>query len=840
MLSHDPAQQNVGRRQWENRTRDRLTALIETAADISEAYQLRDEMLHGIPRIAETLMSDPGAFRDYERLDDRSTVVVAEAIDALTNLVDELQLPRPGDIEPIEKRERRAIDSAFRARAAYNKLQNRVTKIYDDVTQEKAPDARALRQNLALLVGSGTANARQRQWVHDRICTLLEEFDSIGSGGETDTAAREQVVIKGRPVWDYWVHATASFSPDSVRTTTKSESDDEHSSSAEVSQEVFADAGDDFRNSAKDIALGELSKQAQSAIKDPIRIAEAGGRLSEIRRGLDHWDTYLRSRTVHFSDTPEKLVPISQGRFALDQLLFAFDHASRTMNEYWGPARPGDKEAYFPSAAGELISMRQSNPFFSELTASINDRSLIDWLDQAKDDQKFGGTLLPQPGEDARNGVLQRFVAGKESEFTLDRPETVPTGLASVWSESESLLVPLGANVESKIPLVLRVPKTVSSSNPFAPSLFFRGLRRQGTLRINPEGEAVKTVFRLPRYDAPEVYVVRANKEPERVLLIVDCSFSMGGDEGPDDLGVARKAINEFLARLPDNNVEVGLILFGHRYGFDMEKIGKDYFLKFAGRNKNGKPLGRLVKWVNGQEVDSGQLIDPTKRTDSDPVFDVNPNFDVEYSHTIQPLTNARRAEIAKKLFEAGPIGMTPTWQALIQAYKSELKTRKGHIILLTDGKPRLGKFKGTEIKDYSTDAIQLIRSNDGVRLTVVQFINRRPELVKRLKGLATFDVATNGEGLLRVLSNATQQPKVVWQRNRDDVSKTGRFDKLLEIDQWPPRGVEVADGQPEGTLPAGLMLQSTGTPSTMLSGTPTAPVSGTRPCSTTSVSGQT
>ncbi|MEL6107064.1 MAG: caspase family protein [Planctomycetota bacterium] len=805
MLSRDASQQSVGKDEWENRTRDRLEALIDSADKISAAYRLRDEMLHGIPRIAETLMNDLAAFREREtEFDDRSPLVLAEAIESLSQLNEQLQLPEPGDVEPIEASQRRLLESSQTALAAFRKLRKRMSQRYEDVSREDAEDARSLRRNLALLVGSGTDDAQQRQWVHNRYCDLLDrpdysdDFDPQKLTSQRPVAAEidlSMTTIDGRHVWDHWLSATAGLSPDLVGAVTPAEQTDDRQERSSSSQ-MLAEAGNDLRRHAQSLAEGRLPKGVlvHEVMDEPIAESKSGAAVTEIRRRLAQWDTFLRSRTMLFSNSPKQLTPIGQGRFALDRQLFFYDHAARTMEEFWGRARPRDNTPFILASAQRLLATKKGNPFFSKLPANVDGLDLSKSYLDASQSISLSSTLLPQPQQALREGTLGQFVAGKKIEFTATRPGIVPSGLASVWSDDESVVVPLGAKTENEVRLSLTVPKTLDNVDAFRPNLFFRGLRREGSLRITKVGEAEKSVFRLPSYGTPEVNVVRENKEPERVLLVLDCSKSMESlIGGRSQLDEARKAINEFLSELVGSDVEVGLILFGHRYGFvQTKKADGTWEVKSTDIFKDRKHTARVLKWDDGQTVTLRPIVPDEEVTQ-------NPNFNVENVLGIAPLTNRRIQTFTDELAKAGPVGVTPTWQALIQAYTGELRSKKGHVILLTDGEPKLISFASAPVSAPSGKAVDLIRSRKDIRLTVVEYRFGRDNgaLQRKLKGLAEFETAADGDDLLRILKNATQQPEVVWQLDREDVSKPAKFGSFAPMDEWPPRGIRIGSGQP-------------------------------------------
>ncbi|MCA9140270.1 MAG: VWA domain-containing protein, partial [Planctomycetales bacterium] len=406
-------------------------------------------------------------------------------------------------------------------------------------------------------------------------------------------------------------------------------------------------------------------------------------------------------------------------------------------------------------------------------------------------------TLKPQPAEKYRDGTLLKFVVGKDVDFILDRPDSIPVGYASVWSERgdqfKAVLVKQSADQTIDVPMFVATDLPEDEAAIQA-GLFYRGMRRSGRIAFKALTGGKRTVFTLPQYGPPLVRVVRENPEPERLLLVLDCSLSMRAEtpNGMSRLAVAQNAVSEFLDGL-DADVEVGLIVFGDRYGFEEEidPATKKPIIRTV--QDDGKAKLRVIKF-DEREVKPAGLIVPDERVPH------NPNFDVRVGVPINPLDNPQLAAIKKQIANLGAIGTTPTYLAIQKAYE-QLGRRRGHIIVLTDGKPNVISTKNVSVEDSRQAALTdyQTRKKD-IRLTIVKYLDSDSQLSKDFQGADVLSAA-NGKDLITHLKNVRSKPQVVWERNRQEASIQGAFEALVAISEWPPAGVATLSGQP--VLPA-------------------------------------
>ncbi|MEO1618127.1 MAG: vWA domain-containing protein [Planctomycetota bacterium] len=795
MLSKDADEVAAGEDRWARRVRPELVALAERARRISDAYQLRDEMLHAIPRIAETLLFDVAAFKSYEQIPDtRSQRLVLAATQQLAHLIVALRLPSRDDPRPMEDLEESVFEMETNARQAFDALTRRLTDRQGEAIGSKAEDARGLRQTYALLVGSGTEDHQDRKRVHNKLVEILRQAaPATGTVQATSAGGNEQALadalnwstIEGQPVWDAWLNLTRSAERGFRPSTDISIEDAFTAKPPNELVASFENAGSRLRAIAKDLQSGKLTEKFSATELLQTSIAEAtdGAELEAIRRELAVWDSQVRARTFLFSFAPVPTRRIGEGRFAIDQQLFLYDHADRSMNEFWCQPRSGDP-LYFSNAAGRYLATRHQNTLFSRLPPVLGGRDLNKRLADLTELAMQPTTLAPRPTEQNRSGTLLKFVAGKQVDFDVLQPNQVPTGYASFWGRygDDRQAIRVGGQDADEV-VALRVPKTMpTEANAIVAGLFFRGLRRSGEISLNRLEGGKKTVFRLPRYDAPSVRVERDQTEPERLLIVMDCSKSMvlyPSNQPRKRLDDAKEAVTQFIQNL-QGDYEVGLILLGDRFGFE-ERGGKVV--------NDGKRL-HVVERSGNDENDAGWLRGNERE-------DHNPNLDVRLALPLNPLNPNQRRAVLREIKSLGGIGTTPTYRALLKAY-SHLGNRSGHVILLTDGEPKTITMDGAPLDDRVTDAQRIVDSRrKDIHLTIVKYQFRKGDILKRKFPSATILEAATGPDLLKHLESIRSNPEVTWERNRIPASEKGKFLASVPVEQWPPQGTTVRAGQP-------------------------------------------
>ncbi|WP_149499390.1 vWA domain-containing protein [Roseiconus lacunae] len=803
--------QALGINRWDETVRPQIEQLADAAGRIATAIDRRDEMLHRLPRIGETLLTDIDAFSQQEQLrDDQSRVSLRAATEATRKLIEALRLPRESSIESFEKYARLIEAADADADKAMDAVVGRLKYRIAKAVERKAGDARGLRQVLALLHGTGVDDAFDRNRIQQRLCELIRADKTAIDQTRRDVkltqipASEDQVwqwmAIEGRHFWDHWL-ATVSQPLTSVADSNQLEPDESSriASANDTAQQssdlvqTFHNRGGEFRKLVATLVRGELDRNlhTDTVRQSPVDRLAAGADLAEARRSLAQWDTVLRGCTVLFSHSPREVAEIGRARFELDQQLFLNDHARRTLDELWCQAKPGDR-AFCVFAADQLLGSRNQNVFYGDLPAKLSGQDLNQRVRSTKAAIESVQTLRPEPSEDLRDGTLLKFVADREIAFFMTVPDSLPPGIVTLASpeSGQTTTKALADSKQQRLSIGLRFPKQLpDDASAFNVDLFFRGLRRGGQIKVNDLVGGRRLVYERADYGPPIARVTRTLKEPERLLLVVDCSGSMRtstAGSGLSRLDVARNALIQFLNGL-DPQVEVGLIVFGSRFGF-VEKQGQIFPVI-----DNGEQQLAVEELRDGRRTPVGLI-----RANEGVRY--NPNFDVRLVRQTSPVDTDHLDALKNEINDLGAIGVTPTYLAIQKAYET-LGTKPGHIIVLTDGKPKVVSTPDLVVNDGSNLAINLANSRrDDIQLTIVKYLDQDTELRRQFPHAKVLDAA-DGQSLLRYLQDISIKPVVTWQRRRQPASREAAFGDLISIATWPPDGADAVANQP--VLPA-------------------------------------
>ena len=527
----------------QDQIKTKYSDLKKPADTISGAYRLRDEMLHQIPRIAETLLSDIDAFADEER-DGDSAKLVHRTTDALQCLRASLKLDDAGE-EPTRRENIIEIERRVKtAKDLFAKLQERLSNRADKLRNAGSIDEINLRRAAALLSGSAVNDAARRDVIRKRMVDIVKKLpdyfadridadamdvaDQAGAENQQNDTGDHPGLRSGggQHPWVHWIERTRGSECDSPQAATST-------------SESLVQQGEQIRQ-----WLIELKEADYQTVREtPSKRSGKGDRLAAVRSEVERLDTRLRSKSCLMSGRDEKIEIAMSDRFALDAQLFMMVHARRCFQEFWCEAREGEP-VFFASAARRLLEPAIFDEMGKERILDGEDlKGLLIESKDATDDQQ---TLLASPIRAFSGATVNRF-AGKPIACELPAPKALPAGDASVTGGTKSLRVNLQRLRDESSGISIDVPRDLSDSeNVLTLKTFFRGLRREKEIRFDEPPPAKTVVFELPRYDAPAVMVETENKEFEHTILILDCSKTMDkggaddtngrGPDGPDTI----------------------------------------------------------------------------------------------------------------------------------------------------------------------------------------------------------------------------------------------------------------------------------------------------------------
>lgn len=764
-------------------------ARVEEVGDqVSSAYQLRDQMLHLVPRIAETLLSDADAFSELGGNTTRVRDEIRQSMDLAAGLSELIARQESSD-DPLGEG---AGDDVVRltraARTSLQDLQGKLDGLADDFkSANTAKDERNARQAFALLHGSGVREAGLREAMRR---FLLETWRtpiglsaaSLGgdsAGGSEQEASSSQATslqatatsdstLVGLHPWIYWLKRTSHESGGSTPVPSSSRS--------------LAEQGDELRQ-----AVGTIRDQS-TQVKPAATGDPSSERLAGVRGQLAEADRLWRARTFLMTGPSRPVQQLTENRFELDLRLLTLMLASRTLDEFWCGATGGDQHKLYFSEATE--SLFRAAPF-----AELNGQTL-DGVDLAATLKGLTSvatdslTLQPKTENEFKGGALLNRVAGTEEAFTLAFPSELPDGRSTVWSSVETKRISTKREPRERQSILMKIPdaNSLEEGRPFPVYSFFRGLRRSGALEVRRLGEGNANVFELPTYDTPNAVVEERDERAKNIVFVLDCSISM---ESKNQFLPAKQALAATIRALVPVNPNVSLIMFGHRYGWE-ERAGS---LIHAGEQKFNVVASQI-------DPDGRAQIVPPMRFDEDLLNPLtkNPNCDAQRVVPLGPIA-ANRAELESRIDAAKAIGTTPTYQAIAIAYQ-ELANTQGHIIVLTDGEPTLAGLKGFnnesiagKVRDFQAQALQTCENLDrqarrnGTQIRIIQY----GETIDKTKFPFVDDdhfEKTDAQGLERLLKRMLAPEAVFWRREGEEASPTTGLRDLVTLgpSYWPVR----------------------------------------------------
>lgn len=741
----------------------RFRDLVASGQTMSEAYLVRDQMLHEMPRIAETLMADEGApVRDKEEV----ARLLKSATEATRILKESLRLIDVFDDEEKLTARRQAIkQAAMNASEIRHGLDTKLVDRANEALQSSGA-GRGFRQAVALLTGSGLSDAELRSEIHTRVenVSAAQDPGGIESSGnpssdmlsKPDEDEPMQALIDGWHPWTYWLERI-------------------HLSGRDGTVNELGKSGKGL------IAQGNVIRSTITSLQDqtyddigkyPEKSSSEGKPLAEVRHQVEDLDLRLRSELFVLDQVDQAINEATSDRFNLDVQLFLMDHARRTMNEFWCDSR-FDAKPYFAKAAANLIDIDA----FPKMKSRVLDGIILsDQLEERKSIALDGNVL--RAISDRKEKDLESIQEAKQIDFALEVPEFLPGGLASVYAPPKTrrlISTAAGQGSASSSHVEIPVPGSLSADNSrIAVKTFFRGLRRDGGLVAIPLGDPDTIVFQLPDYGPPKA-VVRAEKQHMNAVLVFDCSDSMTVQR----MNEAKGAVTKLIDKLPNESM-VGLVMFGHRYMWrtELNKAGQP--IPMRDRNKSGP---RQYKTENGKSM--------IREDDSIPD---NPNFDVEEIAPMQRLdanspdgqARDHRTYLRNQINSAVATGMTPTYQAIDMAYKSLRRSRvTGRIIVVTDGDPNLSP---PDFEPYRAKAIAQFKRADPEILSIIFYADRLKDQGFADAFPGRISKAAVGK-LTEVLEGMIPDEEVTWNlaSSNSRESAKGKFGEPVVIDNWPP-----------------------------------------------------
>ena len=401
----------------------------------------------------------------------------------------------------------------------------------------------------------------------------------------------------------------------------------------------------------------EVERQSGLAEESP---AEAGSAAIAARAGRSRADRLLRAAAPIKGEGPwsaKQNDPIRELR-QLDLHNLLVWHARRAIDDFWDSLE-SSTQPYFERVAGTCLDQaRKLAPEGKGITAPV-----YALLKERAAAAQTGLTPKPQ------NMLFAEGDTRREHQVPIAWPDDLPSGEAAYFVRGEqSGSVPLSTRSGPANRLAVALKETAAeqelrydlprsglaeSGSTFQAAVLYRGHLFPRPFEATPVGRGIEIVHVPSEYVDPKITVEGDLRKRSGIVFVFDCSGSMGGAVFQDRFVPARDAFEAILRSLNEKYFDVGVILYGHRAGW--QRVGNKYVAK------------------------------PKK-----PAYEgINPGQDVERVLRLGRFGAREKASILKTLGEVGPFGQTPLYLAIFEAV-DELKSFEGkgvrRIIVLTDG----------------------------------------------------------------------------------------------------------------------------------------------------------
>ncbi len=383
-----------------------------------------------------------------------------------------------------------------------------------------------------------------------------------------------------------------------------------------------------------------------------------------LRRTLGGWCIRVMAASDAMPDFEED--PVAWRR-RQDLVRFLIWHAARSLDDFWGGSI-SDGVPLFEKSVTDTLRAAES------ITIPMTDSRLR--IDAMR-------LMLSKRMAAARRGLKTRaddLLLVDESEPATIKVEVVrhqqddislPEGNAAVFlrdgqGKTVSEYVPLPVSEipgNTIVPVPLEVPLLRSTTSDVKAVTVFRGHEFISELPVNITG-GVLIDYAPHSGDRTTISVRGRNRRKLSILFVLDCSASMQAelpletDRGSGArLEIAKLALQQMFDKLADDDANrVGVMLFGHRLGWNL------------------KQAGELLKQTNY----------------SAPIPDrLRPFDDVETVLPLGRFNASFAATVNERLATVRPWGESPLYLSLIQAlhqFQGEDADTEKAIVVITDG----------------------------------------------------------------------------------------------------------------------------------------------------------
>jgi len=406
------------------------------------------------------------------------------------------------------------------------------------------------------------------------------------------------------------------------------------------------------------------------------------------------WEQSIRATIPYMVDRDDSPLTLVR-RLDLQQL--EIWQARRSLDDFFGPAAPGDASFFATAATDYLTNARklampgplaqQEIERLTDLLASRQRAAQLALSATAAD------LLVVDPSENLDLTIDVRKDAGAAAGL--------PPGTPAVWVRDRAGRLPVGAAAEfSAEPVKFSLPAVdLAARGPALDAVVtLRGNERSTAFLIRPPA-GVSVDVKMNRFGSPRVVVQGRRRQPASVVFVLDASYSMRDTiPGVESAGqateiprmdAAKDALRRMLTQLAmAGDARVGVRIFGHRVG-----------------------------WTTSEPTQI--LPQPNYARPYPP--DLTPAEDVELVLPLGRFDESVASELDDILAEVQPWGQSPLYLALRQAlddFTGEDPDAERRIVVITDG----ANYQFNALQPTTRDDILALAAGRNIPIHIVGF----------------------------------------------------------------------------------------------------------------------
>lgn len=636
---------------------------------VARAFELRDQLYSDLPQYTRWALHSP------ENPDVQAIGRLLNQLTEATRRLSDLLLDPRFDSENWNELQTLVDGSTSQFAELQGYYQQECNRREKDIVSRDALSKVRTVIDVAIIPGKfeTTANLRKRFWTHafEAIETdpLWQPGPSAPPSPVDDNPALQAAATIGLPLLERWLSANelpggasepaiSAASDANPATSSSPPSDVALSQSAERARQSLA-SFQTFLDERTQETLRQLSSESSQGLPAPELARQS---LTRADRRLRQWAEFLFTPPWNReSDNPSPLLE------DVDEFFFTLWQADRALGDFWGSPPPASSPFFVTLVEQQLgvarTTFRNAKPYLRVLETRLarNMEVLNQWnpletddIEATSDETAFRHKINVQPANDMPSALACVRVTDLSGN-------TIPlVDQANRSVDRRGVEIQTGRELTHQI---LNAKLIAANARTLDAVIAFRGHRRPVQFHVDTDHDSAIAQWQAPEFVRPQITVRGSKLERAQVLFVLDCSSSMQylhdwqqGDGTPlsrmNRMEIATTVLSNVLNSLSAEQYDVGLMLYGHRLGWDRDKTSGAF-----------RPV-----YKKGSQA-------------------IIPGEDAELVHRIRRFDEESRNSLLAALEDLAPYGETPLYFSIKKATE---QFRPGPqpkiIVVITDG----------------------------------------------------------------------------------------------------------------------------------------------------------